>query len=65
LQTIEDAKDYFKRKVEFLIVQIEKVQAVGREKSTVRSGKFHRFIGSWGGSSLKSDIDYGIHKTDG
>ena len=35
---MEDAKDYFKRKVEFLIVQIEKVQAIGREKSTVRAG---------------------------
>jgi len=36
-KSIEDALDYFKRKVEFLGTQIEKVQAVGREKSTVRA----------------------------
>ncbi|ODN00967.1 DNA polymerase delta small subunit [Orchesella cincta] len=37
-KTIEEAQDYFKRKVEFLTGQIEKVQSVGREKSTVRQG---------------------------
>jgi len=36
-KSIEDALDYFKRKVEFLSTQIEKVQSVGREKTTVRS----------------------------
>jgi prefoldin alpha subunit len=35
-KTIEEAQDYFKRKVEFLTTQIEKVQTVGREKATVR-----------------------------
>jgi len=35
-KTIAEAQDYFKRKVEFLTTQIEKVQNVGREKSTVR-----------------------------
>jgi len=35
-KTIEEAQDYFKRKVEFLTGQIEKVQSVGREKSGVR-----------------------------
>jgi len=35
-KTIAEAQDYFKRKVEFLTTQIEKVQTVGREKSTVR-----------------------------
>jgi len=33
---LDQAKDYFKRKVEFLTAQIEKVQAVLREKSTIR-----------------------------
>lgn len=36
-KNLEDAKDYFKRKVEFLTTQIEKVQSVGREKSSVRA----------------------------
>jgi prefoldin alpha subunit len=35
-KTIEEAVDYFKRKVEFLGTQIEKVQLVGREKSGIR-----------------------------
>jgi prefoldin alpha subunit len=36
-KSLEDALDYFKRKVEFLSTQIEKVQQVGREKSNVRA----------------------------
>ena len=40
LQTLEEAQDYFKRKVEFLSTQIEKVQQVGREKSGIRQGEW-------------------------
>jgi len=35
-KTLEDAIDYFKRKVDFLGTQIDKVQHVGREKSGIR-----------------------------
>jgi len=34
---LEQAKDYFKRKVEFLTAQIEKVQQILREKTTIRA----------------------------
>jgi len=36
-KSLEDATDYFDRKVKFLQGQIEKVQSVGREKSQIRS----------------------------
>lgn len=40
MQTIEQAKSYFKRKVKFVTEQMEKVQMLGIEKSQVRDGKF-------------------------
>lgn len=36
LQDIEGAKDYFKRKVQFVTEQMEKIQVIGIEKSKVR-----------------------------
>ncbi|XP_075223734.1 putative prefoldin subunit 5 isoform X6 [Lycorma delicatula] len=33
---IDGAKDYFKRKVTFVTEQMEKIQAVGMEKSKIR-----------------------------
>jgi len=38
IQTIEQAKSYFKRKVKFVTEQMEKVQMLGIEKSQVRDG---------------------------
>lgn len=38
MQTIEQAKSYFKRKVKFVTEQMEKVQMIGIEKSQVRDG---------------------------
>lgn len=35
-QDIEGAKDYFKRKVQFVTEQMEKIQMMGIEKSKVR-----------------------------
>lgn len=35
-QGIASAKDYFKRKVEFLTQQMEKIQALGIERSKIR-----------------------------
>ena len=36
LQDIEGAKDYFKRKVQFVTEQMEKIQVLGIEKSKAR-----------------------------
>jgi len=44
LQSMADAIDYFKRKVDFLGQQIEKVQQVGRDKSSIRSGKWINLV---------------------
>ncbi|XP_075232685.1 putative prefoldin subunit 5 isoform X4 [Lycorma delicatula] len=51
---IDGAKDYFKRKVTFVTEQMEKIQAVGMEKSKIRediirSGwtSYDRFTWSW------------------
>lgn len=38
VQTIEQAKSYFKRKVKYVTEQMEKVQMLGIEKSQVRDG---------------------------
>lgn len=35
-QDVESAKDYFKRKVEFVTEQMEKIQMMGMEKSKIR-----------------------------
>lgn len=35
-QDIEGAKDYFKRKVQFVTEQMEKIQTLGMEKSKIR-----------------------------
>lgn len=35
-QDIEGAKDYFKRKVQFVTEQMEKIQMIGMEKSKIR-----------------------------
>lgn len=35
-QDIEGAKDYFKRKVQFVTEQMEKIQIMGMEKSKIR-----------------------------
>lgn len=35
-QDIEGGKDYFKRKVKFVTEQMEKIQAVGKEKATIQ-----------------------------
>ncbi|KAK9503549.1 hypothetical protein O3M35_010083 [Rhynocoris fuscipes] len=39
---IENARDYFKRKVNFVTDQMEKIQAIGIEKSRIREGKLLR-----------------------
>lgn len=43
IQTIEQAKSYFKRKVKFVTEQMEKVQMLGIEKSQVRDGNSYLF----------------------
>lgn len=35
-KNIEDAKDYFKRRVEYVTEQMEKIQQLGLEKSKLR-----------------------------
>lgn len=35
-KNIEDAKDYFKRKVEYVTEQMEKIQQVGLERTKLR-----------------------------
>ncbi|XP_075223727.1 putative prefoldin subunit 5 isoform X1 [Lycorma delicatula] len=40
---IDGAKDYFKRKVTFVTEQMEKIQAVGMEKSKIREGIHSKF----------------------
>jgi len=43
--------------VEFLTTQIEKVQSVGREKSTVRAGQFITLSDSGSSKSKYEDIE--------
>ncbi|XP_075223730.1 putative prefoldin subunit 5 isoform X2 [Lycorma delicatula] len=40
---IDGAKDYFKRKVTFVTEQMEKIQAVGMEKSKIREETCRKF----------------------
>jgi hypothetical protein len=40
LQTAEDAKDFFKRKIDFLTKQMEKIQPALQEKHAMKQGKF-------------------------
>lgn len=39
LQTAEDAKDFFKRKIDFLTKQMEKIQPALQEKHAMKQGK--------------------------
>lgn len=39
LQNVEDSKAFFKRKIEFLTKQIEKIQPVLQEKHAMKQGK--------------------------
>lgn len=39
LQTLKEAKDYFKRKIEFIAKQIEKIQPLVMEKQSLAQGK--------------------------
>lgn len=38
-QTVDDGKSYFKRKIEYITKQIEKIQPVLREKYAMKQGK--------------------------
>lgn len=40
LQTAEDAKDFFKRKIDFLTKQMEKIQPAVQEKHAMKQGQF-------------------------
>lgn len=39
VQNVEDSKAFFKRKIEFLTKQIEKIQPVLQEKHAMKQGK--------------------------
>jgi hypothetical protein len=41
LQTAEDAKDFFKRKIDFLTKQMEKIQPALQEKHAMKQGKLY------------------------
>lgn len=41
LQTAEDAKDFFKRKIDFLTKQMEKIQPALQEKHAMKQGEFY------------------------
>uniref|UniRef100_A0A8C0LD31 Prefoldin subunit 5 n=1 Tax=Canis lupus dingo TaxID=286419 RepID=A0A8C0LD31_CANLU len=61
-KTVEDAKDFFKRKIDFLTKQMEKIQPALQEKHAMKQGKVglgHLFTLSTMIKGMDSSVNWG------